>query len=224
LTREQELQVIEDVLAGNTDAYEKLVITHQSNVYNLALKMTGNVADAEDVTQEAFFKAFRLLRSFRGDSRFSVWLYRLTNNLCIDFLRKKKRTQTVSLSNVDDEGDEYSFDVADERETPESSAMRKELSEAINNSINELDDLQREIIIMREVTNMSYTEIASTLNISEGTVKSRLSRARKALADILHNKSFGTFPSQKRLNNDVNRHFDEGVAVPDQPNEGRLSK
>jgi RNA polymerase sigma-70 factor (ECF subfamily) len=198
LTPEQEKLIIEQVALGETDAFEELLLANQKNVYNLALKMTGNQTDAEDITQEAFFKAFRLLSSFRGDSRFSVWLYRITHNLCIDFLRKKKKTPTVPLLKSDADGEEVVADIPDEGETPESSAIRRELSETINKSIDELETLQREIIIMREITGMSYSDISKTLNISEGTVKSRLSRARKTLADILTSKSIGTFPSEIR--------------------------
>ena len=192
MTAEKERILIKRVIGGDTDAFEELLLANQKNVYNLAYKMTGNPSDAEDITQEAFFKAYRLLTSFRGDSRFSVWLYRLTHNLCIDFLRKRKRAATISLSQSDDVGSEFAFDIPDERETPEGTAMRRELSEAINKSINELDPLQKEIIVMREVTEMSYSDIAKTLDINEGTVKSRLSRARKSLANILMEKSYGT--------------------------------
>jgi len=187
LTKELENQIIEKVIAGDTDAFEELLLANQNNVYNLALKMTGNQADAEDISQEAFFKAFRLLDSFRGESRFSVWLYRLTYNLCIDFLRKNKKTSTISLSQQYDDSDDYEFDITDTSEQPENTVLRREMRDIIDKSISELDLLHREIIIMREVADMSYFDIAKTLNISEGTVKSRLSRARKNLARILEN-------------------------------------
>jgi RNA polymerase sigma-70 factor (ECF subfamily) len=188
LTLEKEKILIAEILDGNTDAFEDLLFANQKNVYNLALKMTGNQADAEDIAQEAFIKAFRLLGGFRGESRFSVWLYRLTYNQCIDFLRKKKQVSMISLSQEYDGGDEHEFDIPDLQELPEDSVLRNELREIIDESIKELDIFHREIIIMREVTDMSYSDIATTLNISEGTVKSRLSRARKILAQILIRK------------------------------------
>ena len=198
MTKELENQIIEKVMAGDTDAFEDLLVANQNNVYNLALKMTGNQADAEDISQEAFLKAFRLLDSFRGESRFSVWLYRLTYNLCIDFLRKNKRVSMVSLSQQHDDSDDYEFDIIDTSEQPENAVLRHEMRDIIDKSMSELDLFHREIIVMREVSDMSYSEIAQTLNISEGTVKSRLSRARKNLADILIRN--GTFPSDFRLN------------------------
>ena len=200
MTQEREKEVIEKVLAGDTDAFEEIVLANQANVYNLALKMTGNQTDAEDVAQEAFFKAFRLLKGFRGDSRFSVWLYRLTYNLSIDFLRKRKRTQTISLSQPDDDGKDFALEIPDIRELPEDRVMRRELGDAINASINELDLSYREIIAMREIADMSYSDIANTLHINEGTVKSRLSRARKKLASLLIRKSYGTNHSENRPN------------------------
>ena len=215
MTKEQEQQIIDKVLAGDTEAFEELLLAHQTNVYNLALKMTGNQTDAEDVTQEAFFKAFRLLKGFRGDSRFSVWLYRITYNQCLDFLRKRKRTQAISLSQSDDEGDDFALEIPDVRELPENTAIRRELGNAINKSINELNQNYREIIVMREIADMSYSDIANTLNINEGTVKSRLSRARKSLANLLVGKEYGTYPSDNRQN-------DTGSIIPDRPPEGRF--
>ena len=215
MTKEQEQQIIDRVLAGDTEAFEELLLAHQTNVYNLALKMTGNQTDAEDVTQEAFFKAFRLLKGFRGDSRFSVWLYRITYNQCLDFLRKRKRTQAVSLSLSDDEGDDFALEIPDVRELPENAAIRRELGNAINKSINQLDQNYREIIVMREIADMSYSDIAKTLNINEGTVKSRLSRARKNLANLLLGKSYGTIPPDNRQN-------DTGTTSPVHPHEGRF--
>lgn len=188
MTKELEQQIIKDILSGDIDAFEDLLIANQKNVYNLALKMTGNPADAEDISQEAFLKAFRLLESFRGESRFSVWLYRLTYNLCIDFLRKNKKVSMISLSQKHDDDDDYEFDITDTSEQPERTVVRNEMREIIDKSINELDVFHREILIMREIADMSYSEIAQTLKISEGTVKSRLSRARKSLAQILVRK------------------------------------
>ena len=90
MTREQEAMAIQQVLDGDVNAFEPIVKEYEKNVYNLALKMTGNPEDAADLSQEAFIKAYNSLSSFRGDSKFSVWLYRIVSNLCLDFLRSKK--------------------------------------------------------------------------------------------------------------------------------------
>ena len=195
-----ELKTIKLVLAGDSNAFEKLVLANQKNVYNLALKMTHSEDDALDISQETFIKAYQNLGAFRGESRFSVWLYRLTYNLCIDFLRKKPKSQVVSLSAYqDDSGDTVDIELPDVRELPEDITFRRELRKEIASSINELSQSHREILVMREINDMSYGEIAQTLNISEGTVKSRLARARLSLANILADK--GTFPETSRQKN-----------------------
>ena len=193
MTAEEEQEMIRQILDGDKSAFETLVLENQKNVYNLALKMTGNEDDALDISQEAFFKAYRQLGAFRGESRLSVWLYRLTYNLCIDFLRKKPQTTVVSLTYHDDGGDEaHDLDIPDIRSLPEDIALRKEMRGEIVKSIRALSSQHREILVMREITGMSYGDIAETLNVSEGTVKSRLARARLSLANILIEK--GTFP------------------------------
>ena len=196
---EQEQEIIKKVLDGDANAFEEIVLANQKNVYNLALKMTKNEDDALDISQEAFVKAYRQLEAFRGDSKFSVWLYRLTYNLCIDFLRKKPKTQVVSISAYQQEsGDFPDLELPDVRELPEDSVSRRELRKEIAEGINKLSQSHREIIIMREINDMSYTEIAETLGISEGTVKSRIARARLSLANILMEN--GTFPESYRQN------------------------
>jgi len=194
---EKEQEIIRRVVEGDKNAFEELVLANQKNVYNLALKMTGNEEDALDVSQEAFLKAYRQLDGFRGDSRFSVWLYRLTYNLCIDFLRKKPRSKIISLSYEDDDGDAKFLEIPDTRNLPEDSALRSEVRETIAVSIKEMAHKHREILVMREITCMSYDEIAETLNVNVGTVKSRLARARMKLVEILSKK--GTFPECFRL-------------------------
>ena len=192
-----EQKIIQNVLDGDSAAFEELVIANQKNVYNLALKMTANEQDALDVSQEAFLEAYAKLGSFRGESRFSVWLYRITYNLCIDFIRKVSRTQTVPLSYRSGEDDLGELEIPDMRNLPEDGAVRSETRKTISESMDELNPMHREILIMREITGMSYDEIADTLRIGTGTVKSRISRARKDLVSILVKK--GTFPDGFRL-------------------------
>jgi len=199
MNKELEEEIIQRVIGGDKNAFEGLVLVNQKNVYNLALKMTRNEDDALDISQEAFIKAFRQLRNFRGDSRFSVWMYRLTYNLCIDFLRKKPKDNTTSLYFEDESGESTPLEIPDVRNLPEDSTLRKELRKNINDSIKELPQKHREVIAMREIAGMSYEEIAKTLRINEGTVKSRLARARMKLIVILKEK--GTFPDSFRLNN-----------------------
>lgn len=196
MTALEELALIERVKGGETDAFEALVLDNQKKVYNLALKMTGNENDALDISQEAFIKAYTGLKNFRAESRFSVWLYRLTYNLSIDFIRKNQRTQVSSLTYIDDNGDYADFEIPDISCEPESEIEKRELREAISKGIEELPDKHREILIMREITGMSYDDIALALGLSEGTVKSRISRARAGLVLILN--KYGTFSQSNR--------------------------
>lgn len=184
MTREEELDVIRRVLDGDVNAFEQIVLAHQKNIYNLALKMVGNPDDAFDISQDAFLRAYNSLSSFHGESKLSVWLYRLTSNLCIDFLRKKKRRNEVSLTVSDDE-DEEILQIPDERFSPEVEVERVEQKEAIRAGLEQLPDNDRQILVLRELNGLSYEEIAEVLQIELGTVKSKLFRARKKLCAFL---------------------------------------
>jgi len=197
LDNEKEKEIIQKVINGDRNAFEDLLLANQKNVYNLALKITRNEDDALDISQEAFIKAYQQLKNFRGESRFSVWLYRLTYNLCIDFLRKRPKTSAISLTYDDESGESIPLDIPDLRDLPEDNAIRAETRETITEGINGLAEDHREVLVMREVTGMSYEEMATALNVSIGTVKSRLARARMKLVEFLEDK--GTFPESFRL-------------------------
>ena len=185
MTREQEGKIIARVLGGDTDAFEALVTEYEKNVYNLALKMTGNTEDAADLSQETFIKAFHSLGCFRGVSKFSVWLYRIVSNVCLDFLRRRSRRQTVSLSMEDEDGEETQLDIPDERQTPELLLEKRMTREAVRRGLAQLPPEPRQILLLREIQGLSYEEIASVLGIESGTVKSRIFRARKKLCAFL---------------------------------------
>ena len=179
------MQLIERVRSGERDAFEPLVLEHQKKIYNLTLRMTGNSEDAYDLSQEAFLKAFRSLGDFRGDSSFGSWLYRLASNLCIDFLRKEKKRNTLSTEYLDDDGDARSLEVPDTRFEPQTRLEHEALREAIERGLSALSPEHRHILIMREISGMSYEEIGKVLELEEGTVKSRIFRARSRLAKYL---------------------------------------
>lgn len=185
MTREQEAAVIQAVLDGDVNAYEALVKEYEKNVYNLALRMTGNSEDAADMAQEAFIKAYNSLTAFRGDSKFSVWLYRIVSNVCLDFLRSRSRKQTVSLSTENDDGEEVELDIADETHSPEQLLDRSLTRDAVRRGLAALPPDHREILLQREIQGLSYEEIADVLGLEAGTVKSRIFRARKKLCSFL---------------------------------------
>ncbi len=185
MTRSEEMNIISRVLDGDANAFEALVIENQRQVYSLALKMTGNEEDAYDISQDAFVKAYRSLSKFRGDSKFSVWLYRLTSNLCLDFLRSRKRRSAVSTSYTNDEDEQQELEIPDGRFSPETVLEKNELRRSVNAALELLPEDYRQIIVLREINGLSYDEIAEVLSLELGTVKSRIFRARKKLCSIL---------------------------------------
>lgn len=184
MTREEELELVRRVQAGDSSSFEPLVLDNQTKVYNLALRTVGNEDDAFDMSQEAFIKAYNSIGSFRGESRFSVWLYRLTMNVCLDFLRSEGRRAHGSLTYVDEE-DEKELEICDERFSPESVAEKNELRHSVNAGLLKLPANYRAILLLREIDGLSYEEIGAALSLEEGTVKSRIFRARKKLCEIL---------------------------------------
>lgn len=179
-----ENEIIKSVLKGDTQAYEAIVRSYEKKVYNLALRMVGNPDDAADMAQETFIKAYKALSSFRNDSKFSVWLYRIATNVCLDFLRRKSRGNTVSLTADDDDGDAQ-LDIPDLKGNPEEELSRKLTIDAVQRGLQTLGEQQRSILVLREINGLSYEEIAQTLDIDIGTVKSRIFRARKRLCAFL---------------------------------------
>ena len=173
------------VLEGEVNAFETLVVEYEKNVYAITQRMTGNAEDAADMTQETFIKAYNSLSSFRGDSKFSVWLYRIATNVCLDFLRSRSRKPTVSLSMEDDDGEETQLDIADESQSPEVLLERGLTRDAVRRGLNALPPDYRQILLLREIQGLSYEEISDVLDLEVGTVKSRIFRARKRLCAFL---------------------------------------
>lgn len=184
MTEAFENEIIRSVLRGKVNDFEKLVTAYEKNVYNLALRMVGDPEDAADMTQETFIKAYRALNSFRGDSKFSSWLYRIASNVCLDFLRGRSRRPQVSLAGDGEDGP-AELELPDMSLNPERQLMKKLSMEAVRRGLEQLPEQQRQILVMRELGGMSYAELAQTLGLEEGTVKSRIFRARKRLCALL---------------------------------------
>lgn len=199
MTREEETQLVLRVQNGDQSAFEKLLLDNQNRVFNLAMRMVNSEQDALDMSQEAFIKAYNSIDSFRGDSRFSVWLYRLTTNVCLDFLRSQTRKAHSSLTFTEDEEEGKELEIPDERFSPDSITERNELREAIARGLNALPADYRAILLLREIESLSYDEIALVLELEEGTVKSRIFRARKKLCEILiADRNFSYTPASNR--------------------------
>lgn len=175
-----EKKLIQQAAAGDTAAFEALVLRYQTQVYSLAYRMVGKEADAQDLAQEAFVRAWRALDSFQFSSQFSTWLYRLTSNICIDFLRSQKKRKHISLTVLQDD-EQQQWDMPDRRPLPEEQMIMTQEQEALAKAIATLDPEYRQVLILRIVNDCSYQQISEIMGIREGTVKSRLSRAREQL-------------------------------------------
>lgn len=181
-----EQELVHRAQRGDQDAFAQLVEANQNKIYALTLRMSGHPEDAADLAQEAFLRAWRSLPSFQGDSSFATWLYRLASNICIDFLRQEKRKRsTLTVTSLDEDESSSAVDIPDHRFTPQNELERKELQQAVGKAILLLSDEHRQVLVLRELEGLSYTEIAQRLDLEEGTVKSRIARARISLKNIL---------------------------------------
>jgi RNA polymerase sigma-70 factor (ECF subfamily) len=167
---------------GDLAAFNALVETHQDAVYGLCLRMLASSHAAEDVTQDVFLAAYRRIDSYRGGV-FRAWLLRIAANACTDELRRRRRRPQVSLDEAT--GDGSPLDLPDESESPEESVLRGELSRYIQAGLMALPPDQRAAVVLCDVQGLSYEEVSAALHVSLGTVKSRLSRGRARLRDLL---------------------------------------
>ena len=188
--------LVEKAKNGDDEAFGALVGAYETFVYHMAVRVLiasgGSMADGEDVAQDVFIKAWRSLDSFRGECAFSTWLYRITVNTAKDKIRSNNRRRTISLTTTDDDGEDVEIDVpvtaADE--IPEMAYERRENIKAVREAIEKLPDEMRRILILRDLEDLSYTDIADLLGLEIGTVKSRLNRSRAALKKILKDGNF----------------------------------
>ena len=181
---------------GDAEAFRQLVEAYQTPAYRLAARMCGPDS-AENVTQEAFLAAWRALPEFRGDCRFSTWLYRLVSNAAIDCLRREKKHR--------DTGDVDDLELPDGGPSPQEQAERSDTRDAVRRALDRLSPEHRQVLLLRFMQELDYGEIARALNVSEGTVKSRINRAKSKLREVL---AAGNF-------------FDAGLVLPTEETERR---
>ncbi len=174
---------IERARDGSQDAFARLLERYEKQVFHHALRMVGNSEDAADLTQDVFLKVWLGLPAFQGDSAFSTWLYRLTSNACIDFLRREAKHR----GNVCLDGDEGALceRIPDAAPSPQRELERAEVQAAVRDGLMGLSEDHRQVLVLREIDALSYEEIGRVLDLNPGTVKSRIARARLALAKIL---------------------------------------
>lgn len=180
-----EQELVARAKAGDQEAFEQLVLDNQNRVYSLTVRLVGDREEGADLAQEAFFKAWQGLSSFQGESSFSTWVYRLATNVCIDCLRRRKRRREVEDAvSLDDEEAGWAEPV-DWSQDPQRQLERAELSRAVSRGLEALPEHHKNVLVMRELSGLSYQEIGRALELDMGTVKSRIARARLALRKIL---------------------------------------
>ena len=177
-------EIIDAVLSGRVNDFESIVRRYERKVYSTALSVVRDRALAEDVSQEVFFKAYRALPTFRRESAFSTFLYRICYNTAVSFLRRQPPPD-LALDRTDDDGDDYELPIADEGPLPVEHVEAEERREALWRAIHALSENYRQVIVLRELDGCSYQEIADTLGIPLGTVKVRILRARASLKALL---------------------------------------
>ena len=181
--------LIHEAQRGDLNAFNRLVLEYQSQVFNLACRIMGEADSAADAAQEAFISAYKHITYYRGGS-FRAWLFRIVTNACYDELRRRKRRPAVSLdelTNSDDGPDDASALLVSKEESPEAYVQRREIRAAIQNCLDRLPEDMRAVVVMSDVQGLDYAEIAESIGTALGTVKSRLARARARLRDCLQN-------------------------------------
>ena len=179
----QEQKWIRAAREGDQDAFAELVRLYEKKVFALTSRMCKNPEDAAEAAQEAFLAAWQGLPNFRGDAAFSTWLYRLASNACVDLLRREGRHRDAAGPSFND--DDLQLDVPDQAPSPHDLAERSELRQQIEAGLAALSPEHREVLILREIHQLSYDEISQILKLDTGTVKSRISRGRRQLRNFL---------------------------------------
>lgn len=184
--REVDQQLVERAQRGDKHAFELLVAKYQRRLGRLISRFVRNAAEAEDVTQDAFIKAYRALPAFRGDSAFYTWLYRIGINTAKNYLvAQGRRAPTSTPFDAEEAEDFEDAALLHEVATPENELMSKQVVEVVNSSLQELPDDLRTALTLREIEGLSYEEIAAVMDCPIGTVRSRIFRAREAIATNL---------------------------------------
>ncbi len=180
--KSDDLQILKRFNNGDASAFEELILKYQDRIYNLCRHMLGNTHDAEDAAQDTFIKAYQNLNKFTPEASVYTWLYRIAVNTCLDY---KKRPFFKSLFIKTNEDEEYIPEPVSEEASPEKLYESKQLGLALRKNLGKLSLKLRTVIILKEIDGLSYEEIAEVLDVSIGTVKSRISRAREELKVLM---------------------------------------
>jgi len=176
---------------GDLEAMERLILKYQGRIYNVILKMCGNTDDAAELTQETFVKVIESIEKFKGRSSFYTWVFRIAVNLTLNYCQRNAKMATRSLDTEENESDSQAgkglkeFLSDNSAADPAILAQRRELCDLAKQALLTLEEPQRAVMVLRDIEGMNYAEIAEVLNVELGTVRSRLSRARSHLREIL---------------------------------------
>ena len=190
---DRSIQLVEAFLQDDQNAFDQLICLRKSMVFNLCYRFLGNYEDADDCAQEVFIKVYRSLKKFRFECNFTTWLYRITVNTCKNKLKSleyRLRFKKMRLNNnrPHEENASQSVEIGDETYSPDSSLRRNEISQLIQEAVNRLPAPQKMVVVLRDMEGRSYEEIAEITGFKLGTVKSKLSRARQELREILRGR------------------------------------
>jgi len=184
----RDYELVMSAIDGDQKAYAELLGTYRDSIYFMLLKMVSNKSDAEDLTIEAFGKAFKNLKNYTPNYAFSTWLFKIATNNCIDFLRKKKIQQKhVSIDKENEEDYQSTVTLFSTAPDPEEELIIKQKEKLLHTIVKKLNPRYRDLVKLRYFEQMSYAEIAEELNLPIGTVKAQLYRSRELLANTLKN-------------------------------------
>jgi len=188
-TYQDDLVLVERAQSGDRTAFDDLVYKYEQRAYQYAYRLTGSGDEASDVVANAFVRVYNALPNFKGQAAFTTWLYRIITNCYLDAKKKQKSRQTVSLDSTStQDGSELERQIESQDDTPIEIAERNAREQLMQQALLNLPEYQRAMLIMYHVDGLAYEEIADSLDLPLGTVKSRLNRARMALREILKNE------------------------------------
>lgn len=199
-SRADEQQLITEAQSGNLEAFNRLVLMHQDKLYSISYRILRDSDSASDVVQDTLITAYRKIRSYRG-GHFGAWLSRIATNGCYDELRRRQRQPAVSMDDMPGADHDDGPPIHSPTPTPEALVQQAELSQAIQNCISALSDDHRVTLVLCDAEGYSYSEIADNMGVALGTIKSRLSRARRLVRDCLQTVK-ELLPQEYRLHSD----------------------
>lgn len=186
----EEEKIIKQLKNGDFSNYDKIVDSYKNRVFGMAYKFTNDYDETQDLAQEVFLKIYRQIKNFRGDSKLSTWIYRISVNTCLDWKKKKQRIKSINFSNmVNEENKDQTIDIKDDSPMPDEIILQDEDQKIVHDLIYQLSDKYKTVLIMYHFNEMSYEDIANSLNIPQRTVETRLYRARRMLKDKISKMS-----------------------------------